>query len=82
MTAGLTSRGILQTTQAGSAARLDSKLAIRVPKLGRPSAGETVDQPGLHEHWSAQRAVADRELEAATERVGQTIARMCGFPGS
>ena len=25
--------------------------------------------------------VADRELEAAAERVGQAIARMCGFPG-
>ena len=26
--------------------------------------------------------VADRELKAAAERVGQAIARMCGFPGS
>ena len=26
--------------------------------------------------------VADRELEAAAERVGQAIARMCGFPGA
>ena len=25
---------------------------------------------------------ADRELEAAAERVGQVIARMCGFPGA
>ena len=25
--------------------------------------------------------VADRELDAAAERVGQAIARMCGFPG-
>ncbi len=26
--------------------------------------------------------VADREVEAAAERVGQAIARMCGFPGA
>ena len=25
---------------------------------------------------------ADHELEAAAERVGQVIARMCGFPGA
>ncbi len=62
----------LRHTHASQAVMMGVPLPVVSKLLGHGQASITL----RYAH------VADREVEAAAERVGQAIARMCGFPGA